>query len=225
MLLLASCADDAGDTDSADSTGTTDGSTTGGDRPPRPPSDVVVGEGLPCDVAKTLATHCWACHGETPMTGAPYSLVSRSDLLLDSSTPDKTRGQRSLERMRADMGPMPPVSLPRVPAAEIDVLEAWLAAGSPEETCEMMMGGGDCVSCLDIQENILTCAPRGEEMPNLCNQTGGMGYFICADQKCGETCGFSAFGEPATMCDPANAEVCQACLDTNCKAELEACAV
>jgi uncharacterized membrane protein len=103
-------------------------------RPPRDSGDVIKGEGLSCEIAKTLETHCWGCHGEVPTAGAPYSLLSRSELLL-TSIQGQTRAARSVTRMRAPMGQMPPAGRPRVPEADIGVLEAWIAAGTPEAQC------------------------------------------------------------------------------------------
>lgn len=102
------------------------------ERPPRDSSDVVKGEGLSCQIAKTLETYCWGCHGEVPTASAPFSLLSRSELLLLSQ--GQTRAARSVARMRAPLVPMPPAG-PRVPEEEIEVLEAWIAASTPEAQC------------------------------------------------------------------------------------------
>jgi hypothetical protein len=101
-------------------------------RPPRDEGEIVAGEGLSCEIAKTLATYCWGCHGQVPAASAPFSLLSRSELLLISG--GETRAVRAATRMRAPVAPMPP-SGQRVPEAEIGVLEAWIAAGTPAEQC------------------------------------------------------------------------------------------
>jgi hypothetical protein len=101
-------------------------------RPQRDDGEVVVGEGLSCEIAKTLETYCWSCHGQVPTASAPFSLLSRSELLLISA--GQTRAVRAVTRMRAPRGRMPPAG-PGVPEAEIGGFEAWIAAGTPTEQC------------------------------------------------------------------------------------------
>lgn len=139
----------------------------GGYAPPPP-----VETDLPCDVAATLAAHCWTCHGATPTPGTPSSLATRADLAAASVVdPSASNAERAVIRMRAAMMPMPPVGS-RVPEAEIAALEAWLAAGMPAGSCTisdpwatpvqcssgrtwtggndespLMRPGGACVSC------------------------------------------------------------------------------
>jgi len=102
------------------------------------------GEGLPCDVAELLAAKCWTCHGATPAGGAPQSLASYDDLMAPAkSDASKTNAALSVERMQAMT--MPPGG--GATAAEIGVLEAWIAAGSPKGTCGAVTDpfGGDVV--------------------------------------------------------------------------------
>jgi mono/diheme cytochrome c family protein len=128
--------------------------------------------GLPCDVQDVLTTYCSGCHGATPAGGATGSLVTRDQLLADSLTrPGTTVLAVAIDRMHS--GAMPPAPAAAVPAAEIGVLEAWLAAGTPEGSCvapndpfagpdtctsgttwtggntesPLMRPGGACISC------------------------------------------------------------------------------
>lgn len=90
---------------------------------------------LPCDVAQVLAKNCLGCHGPTPGSGAPDSLVTRADLL-EESFRGGTLGARSVERMKDTQYPMPPAYAgPRATAAEIAALERWVAEGQPVGTC------------------------------------------------------------------------------------------
>jgi mono/diheme cytochrome c family protein len=128
--------------------------------------------GLPCDVQAVLATYCSGCHGATPAGGATGSLVTREQLLADSLTrPGTTVLAVAIDRMHA--GSMPPAPAAAVPAIDIATIEAWLAAGTPEGTCDtpndpfggpdtctsgttwtggntespLMRPGGACISC------------------------------------------------------------------------------
>ncbi|MDP3155132.1 MAG: hypothetical protein Q8N23_20800 [Archangium sp.] len=90
---------------------------------------------LPCEVAQVLAKHCLSCHGPTPGSGAPDSLVTRADLL-EESFRGGTLGARSVERMKDTQFPMPPAYAgPRATAAEIAAVERWVDAGQPAGTC------------------------------------------------------------------------------------------
>ena len=91
-------------------------------------------EGLPCDVAKVLATSCTSCHGLRPKSGAPGSLVTYDDLVAKSdSDPSRTEADVSLERMKATSRPMPPEGAPA--AADVAVFETWVKAGLPKGSC------------------------------------------------------------------------------------------
>jgi cytochrome c553 len=91
-------------------------------------------EGLPCDVAKVLATSCTSCHGLRPKAGAPSSLVTYDDLVAKSdSDPGRTVADVSLERMKSTTEPMPPEGAPA--ASDIAILETWIKAGLPKGSC------------------------------------------------------------------------------------------
>jgi hypothetical protein len=96
---------------------------------PEPPAST-----LPCDVQGVLWDHCVGCHGAAPAGGASISLVSRELLLADSlERPGTPVIAVAIERMNG--GSMPPAPLGRVAAGEVAILEAWLAAGTPEGSC------------------------------------------------------------------------------------------
>lgn len=89
--------------------------------------------GLPCDVAAVLAASCSTCHGMPPSGGAPNALTTYEQLMAPSmSVPSLTVAQLSVQRMKDALAPMPPGG---GSAADIAVLEGWLAAGAPRGTC------------------------------------------------------------------------------------------
>ena len=92
--------------------------------------------GLPCDVAGVLSAHCVSCHGATPSGGATMPLTSYASLVaMSEAHPGETQLARSILRMRDTVSPMPPLPSAAVPAAEVAILEAWMAAGSPMGDC------------------------------------------------------------------------------------------
>jgi mono/diheme cytochrome c family protein len=94
------------------------------------------GMNLPCDIENLLARHCRGCHGSSPSSYAPMSLVTRSDLLASGLTnPSKIFAELSLERMTNDQSPMPPAPGERVSAVDVETYRAWLEAGAPSGDC------------------------------------------------------------------------------------------
>ncbi|EYF06240.1 hypothetical protein [Chondromyces apiculatus] len=94
----------------------------------------VVDGGLPCDVSAVLATYCQGCHGAEP--SAPMSLLTYEDLTAGAaSDPARSVAELSVERMVSTEAPMPPGSGPTVPVAEVEVLRAWIEAGTPRGDC------------------------------------------------------------------------------------------
>jgi len=89
---------------------------------------------LPCDVAQVLSDSCVSCHGSPLTGGAPSRLVSYDDLTAPSmSDPSVTQIEEAIVRMKDTQKPMPPSGL--LPAAQVAVLEQWVAAGLPKGTC------------------------------------------------------------------------------------------
>ncbi len=97
--------------------------------------------GLPCDVATVVTARCASCHGQTPTGGAPITLLSRDDFMKASAIdPQQSYGQRSVTRMQAASGMMPPGV--HAPQSDIDVMAAWVSAGMPVGSCEPVDAGG-----------------------------------------------------------------------------------
>lgn len=89
--------------------------------------------GLPCDVSQVLSKSCTSCHGSPP-SGAPMSLVSYADLTAsDPSDPSKKVIEVAIARMQNTAKPMPPSGV--AAAADVQTLQAWLAAGLPMGSC------------------------------------------------------------------------------------------
>jgi len=101
--------------------------------------------GIPCDVARVLATSCTGCHGARPSGGAPNPLTTYEDLAASAtSNPAMSVASASVARMKATKRPMPPEGV--LPATDIAVVEAWVSAGLPRGSCgsapTMPDGGG-----------------------------------------------------------------------------------
>lgn len=104
------------------------------------------GDGLPCDVQAILSESCSECHGERTKFGAPFSLVTRADLLAELPDAEgKTRIEAVLERVQDDAKPMPPAPSPRLEPSQIATLKAWFDDGTPAaaETCAAPRDGSD----------------------------------------------------------------------------------
>jgi mono/diheme cytochrome c family protein len=92
-----------------------------------------VGDGVPCDVGQVLAQSCTSCHsGATPKGGV--DLTTYDALTAPSpATSSQTVIQRCAARMRDATSPMPPTG--PIADADIQVIEAWIAAGTPKASC------------------------------------------------------------------------------------------
>jgi hypothetical protein len=100
--------------------------------------DVVVPElpsPLPCDIGKVVSAKCGACHGSSPVGGAPMSLVTQADFsaMLKSlrTLPGETKSVAELVKMRIndDAKPMPPGA--KLEANDLAAFNAWLDRGHP----------------------------------------------------------------------------------------------
>ncbi len=99
----------------------------------KPPASAA--PGVPCEVAKLLASQCLGCHGQPP-AAAPLALVSYADLTAKSILdPTKTVIERAILRMQDATSPMPPGPTATVTPSELVPLQNWVAAKTPMTTC------------------------------------------------------------------------------------------
>jgi len=95
--------------------------------------------GMPCDVKQIVDAKCGLCHGATPISGAPFPLVSQADF--QSVAPDGAAVHASAKsRINGNGNLMPPPNQPQLTPEELATLDAWLGQGAPYsgESC----GGG-----------------------------------------------------------------------------------
>lgn len=92
---------------------------------------------LPCDVAAVVTDSCSQCHGAVLAGGAPVRLLTRADFAAPSyADATKSFGERSVLRMRATSGAMPPAPMAPVTGTNLGVFEAWVTAGMPTGSCQ-----------------------------------------------------------------------------------------
>ncbi|HEY3496788.1 MAG TPA: hypothetical protein VGK73_18950, partial [Polyangiaceae bacterium] len=83
-----------------------------------------------------LASWCRGCHGSPPRAGAPMPLMSYADLTAPArSDPGTAVAVLAVARMQSSDDPMPPGTVPTVPAGEIGLFQAWIDAGLPPGDC------------------------------------------------------------------------------------------
>lgn len=113
--------------------------------PPAPDGggeDASVATGMPCEVASVLAARCISCHGTTPTSGAPSSLMTRDDLLAPSAL-GGTVASRCVVRVKEPVASMPPpYTGDTLTPAEVATLEGWVNAGLPGGACQSSLGAG-----------------------------------------------------------------------------------
>ncbi len=90
--------------------------------------------GVACQVLPLMESQCGGCHGAATANGAPMTLTSLSALRAPSVFAGQTLLDRSLLRMAAEAGRMPPLPAPASSAADLQVLEQWRAEGTPDCT-------------------------------------------------------------------------------------------
>lgn len=102
---------------------------------------------IPCDVNSVLQKNCQACHGSPPVA-APIALVSFQDLTAPSQVdPTKKVIERAVLRMQGTPTPMPPAPAAAIATADIQILQNWIAAGTPLGSCTII-GAATCSSGL-----------------------------------------------------------------------------
>ena len=115
--------------------------------------------GLPCAVADVLLARCWRCHGSPLASSAPMQLLTRAQLVAPSyADPALDFAHRSLMRMRAST--MPPTG--GSSAADIQVIDAWVASGEPAGDCAPPDLGGPIV---DMVGPSIDGGPPGNGLP------------------------------------------------------------
>src|SRR3954469_11243871 len=100
---------------------------------------------LPCDVSDVLVTRCQACHGATPLYGAPMSLITYADTQAAShSNPSLRVWQMMQMRVHASTAAegMPPAGYTPLASPQLAALDAWFAASAPPGTVVCGGGGG-----------------------------------------------------------------------------------
>jgi hypothetical protein len=100
---------------------------------------------LPAKVRALLVARCTLCHGNPPLPTVPGSLLT----IADFNRPAKTNaslsmGQASLMRITSTVATlrMPPVPAAALTPDEIQILQDWVGAGMPAETCATVGDGG-----------------------------------------------------------------------------------
>lgn len=85
-----------------------------------------------CAVKKIMDKSCVFCHDGEGTAGSPMGLSKLEDFYVQSPlTPTKKVYETVQERMNNRSRPMPPRGL--LPAADLAVVNAWVAAGAPKE--------------------------------------------------------------------------------------------
>lgn len=130
-----------------------------------------LGGDLPCELATLLTNQCTSCHGAVVSGGAPFSLVSRADLLREVQ-PGVTVADRSLVRMRQAAAPMPPSPFPPPAAADITVLDQWIANATPTGSCTGASADAGVVALTCLGQTTWTSGnlPSGDMNPGLACQ-------------------------------------------------------
>lgn len=99
-------------------------------------------EGLPCEIAEIVSTHCAECHGDEPAFGATFSLTSVADFQDASSEDGKKIFDVADERIHLSGAKrMPPSSQDAIPEADLATLSDWLEGGakSADKLCKVAM--------------------------------------------------------------------------------------
>jgi hypothetical protein len=125
------------------------------DEPGTESAGATASTGLPCAVADVFARNCKLCHGASPTFGAPMPLVTADNLHAPAvSNPAKKVYEMVGVRIHDPQRPMPPIQ--PLPAADMQTLDAWIAAGAPRSaaTCQTTPtgdGGADVLPCTPDQ--------------------------------------------------------------------------
>jgi mono/diheme cytochrome c family protein len=112
---------------------------------------------LPADVQAVIQENCATCHADSPSFGAPMALTSWEAMHATARTrPELSVYELVSLRIHDEDDPMPARGL--LPAAELAVLDTWIAAGAPPGT------GGPYVppTPVEVGPEHLPCTPSHE---------------------------------------------------------------
>lgn len=109
---------------------------------------------LPCDVDRILKSNCQGCHGTNPQFGASDPLVTYDDVHVVKG--ETKLYERIHDRIHDATRPMPPQPNERLSDADLQVMDAWIAAGAPssEDSCD-----GDSDAGNNLGPKPLNCTP------------------------------------------------------------------
>jgi uncharacterized membrane protein len=96
---------------------------------------------IPCDAREVLQTVCQQCHSNPPVRGAPFPLVTRSNVL--AARPGGVARDLMIAQLQAHRMPLAPVT---IEDAQRETLLAWLQGGAaavPAQSCTGVDAGAD----------------------------------------------------------------------------------
>lgn len=99
---------------------------------------------FPCEVGAVLQSKCWDCHGDPTNYGAPMHLMNWESVQRTTKDGLEPIYKRIGSRIHSPNDPMPPPTYPNRPSqSQLDVLDAWVAAGAPAGNgCQAPGNGG-----------------------------------------------------------------------------------
>ena len=86
---------------------------------------------FPCDVADVVSNTCTRCHGSVLRQAAPMALLTPADFSAERN--GSPVYQATMARLHDMLRPMPPPPDPPLTAAQLAVMDAWLAAGAQSD--------------------------------------------------------------------------------------------
>jgi polyvinyl alcohol dehydrogenase (cytochrome) len=86
---------------------------------------------MPCDVADVVQRACVYCHGTQLRRAAPITLMTPADFQTQRN--GRTVAEAAAMRIVDPLRPMPPPPDPPLGDADLQTLDAWLAAGAPAD--------------------------------------------------------------------------------------------
>lgn len=92
---------------------------------------------IPCGPRDVLRTVCQQCHARVPLNGAPFPLVTRTDIL--TTRPGGIARDLMIAQLQAKRMPLPPVTIDDDQRA---TLLAWLQEGALPVTSQACLDAG-----------------------------------------------------------------------------------